>query len=88
MFGSDRVDTFHGRENAHFLTQVAYADILFLHIAFRALYVTSDLEVGETKAFRLFQYILRKILDLVVTFQYVGVIHDILQALQEPACDL
>ena len=45
MFGSDRVDTFHGRENAHFLTQVAYADILFLHIAFRALYVTSDLEV-------------------------------------------
>ena len=48
MFGSDRVDTFYARQDTHFLTQVTYTDIFFLHIAFRLFHIAGDLEVRET----------------------------------------
>ena len=66
------------------LTQGTHAEIFALHVTLRVLCVTRYLEVREAKSLSFAEYVGRKVLDLLILSEYVGIIDDILQSLQEP----
>ena len=70
------------------LTQGTHAEIFALHVTLRVLCVTRYLEVREAESLSFAEYVGRKVLDLLILSEYVGIIDDILQSLQEPGVDL
>ena len=62
------------------LTQGTHAEVFALHVALRVLRVTRYLEVRETESLSLAEYVGRKVLDLFILSEYVGIIDDILQS--------
>ena len=87
MFWSYRVDSFYGRQYSQTFTVIADFDHLLFHAAGRILYQAGNLEVRETETFSFTQHIGRKLIDLVVLFNYLWVTVNVFQFLKEPGAD-
>ena len=70
------------------LAEGTHAEVFALHVTLRVLRVTRYLEVRKAKSLSFAEYVGRKVLDLLILSEHVGIIDDVLQSLQEPGVDL